>query len=278
MKKLLCAFVVLAALSCQLSAEPEATRNTVEAIGIQIAFKGFEYDEKWNKHRQLPFNMQNLGLEVAMALSCPAGGIIKLDRKKGTILSFKDNLKTDLLAKPANTKFGNEPGFGSFPKISKDGKRVTFSVKTPNLPAKGAQSLAASGTVALLTGSTKETAEAKDVKLETGSKLVLGPFSFEIGKVGKPDWGDAAMAVELKTNKRLDAMVTLSFHGPDGADLKARGGGGSSMSFGGMVKVTKGFNFKKQVTTPVTIRMVYWSDMKEITVPFSVKVGLMPVK
>jgi len=274
----LAAIAVLALPLCSQAEPATKLKPTVEAVGIQVAFKGFDYDEKWQKHRELPFNMQRLGLELAMAVSCPAGGIIKLDRKKGTILSFKDNLQTDLLAKAAKTKFGNEPGFGPFPKISKDATRATFSIRTPNLPAKGAQSLSASGTVALLTGSTKKTAEAKDVTLETGAKLALGPFNFEVGKVGKPQWGNDALAVELKTNKRLDSMVSLSFHGPDGAELKTRASGSSSMGVGNTVRVTKGINFKKPITTPVTVRLVYWLDMKEVTVPFSVRAGIMPIE
>lgn len=274
MKHLFGVAAVLVLVSCPVRAQ--APQYTTEVIGIQVGIKGFDYEEKWNRYGQMPFNLQRPGVAVAMALFAPQGGIIKFDQDNSTLTAMKDNKKTDLLAKPAKTRFGNEPGFGPFPKVSKDGKRVMFSITTPVLPAKGAQLLSARGQVGLLIGSKQKVVEAKNVKLAVGEKLALGPFSFEVVKVGKPSWGDAAVQVELKTNRKLDDIIEYSFHGPGAAVIESSEAGSSSMSMGSMITVTKEFAFKKKVTTPVTVRIKYWEDMRKVSVPFKAVVGLMP--
>jgi hypothetical protein len=270
----LCLFTMAIGLLHAAPAAPPAA--PVVVVGIQVGIKGFGFDEKWNRYDKMPFNMQRPGIEVALALSYPAGGIIELDDDNSELVAFRDDHKTDLLAKPANAKFGNEPGFGSFPKVIEDGKVLLFSVTSPTLPAKGTRVIGLAGKLALLTGSTKKTDEAKGVALKAGTTLKLGDFDFEISKVGKPDWGDDAMQVTVKTSKVLDGVISFSFHAADGSEIESSEAGSSTTKFGAMVSVDKSFNFKAEVSGPVTVRMLSWADMKRVKVPFRVKTGLMP--
>jgi hypothetical protein len=255
---------------------PAASGYSVEVVGVQVGAKGFDYDEKWKRYQTMPFNMHKSGIEVAFILSSPDGGIIEMDDDESQVTLFKDDKKTDLLAAPEDTPFGNEPGFGSFPKVSDDGKGLLFTVKSPVLPAAGTRLVGVAGRLALLTGTTQATAEAKAVDLKEGTAFTLGSYDFEVKKVGKPDWGDDAMAVTLKTSRELEGVIEFTFLAGDGSELESSEAGSSTMRFGNMVSVDKTFNFKQEVTTPVTISMTYWADMKRVKVPFRAKTGLMP--
>jgi len=261
-----------------LQAEETASelKPSVEVIGVQVVSKGYDHDQKWNRYKTIPFNAHHPGIEVALGLSYPAGGIIEMDDDQSELIAFRDDHKTDLLVKEESVKFANKPGFGSFPKVVNDGKGILFTVKSAVAPAPGTRLVGLSGNIALITGSTQETVKAKDVSLNVGTKFKLGAFDFEISKVGKPEWGDAPLAVTFKLTKKLDGVIGFAFHAADGAEIESSEGGSSSMSMGAMVQVEKSFNFKKQVAGPVTVSMTYWTDMKNVKVPFRIKTGLMP--
>jgi len=276
MIRIAAAALVLAAGGAYGAEPVAAVPATVEVIGLQIATKGFDYDEEWNRYKEMPFNMQQPGIEVALALTFPQGGIIELDEKQSQVKAFMDNQRTDLLAAGEDVKFGNEPGLGSFPKVVQDGKGLLFTVKSPVLPAAGAQMVAVAGSLALQTGTEQVTAEAEGVAIEAGAKVTLDDYAFEITEVDEPDWGDAAAAVTLETSVGLDAVIGFSFHGADGTEIESDSAGSSTMSFGSAVTASKTLNLMEAPDGPVTIRMTYWKDLNTVTVPFKVKTGLVP--
>ncbi len=254
----------------------ESAEAGVDVVGVQVAVTGFDYEEKWNRYKEMPFNAQRPGIEVAFAVSHPAGGILEMDDQQSSLDLFVDDHGTDLLAEKTKAAFGNKAGFGPFQKISKDGKGMLFSVRSPTLPAKGTRVVTAAGTIAFITGATQTTVEAKGVELTKGTALRLGEFDFEICEVGKPDWGDEPMAVTFKASNALDGLIGFSFHAADGTEIESKKGGGTTMRFGSMVTVEKTYKFTTTVTDPVTMRMTYWADLEHVKVPFRVETGLMP--
>ena len=83
------------------------------------------------------------------------------------------NKGTDLLTK-AEGSF-QRPGFGSFPKISKDGKMAMVEIVGDGVPVAGATAIKAAGTLVVQTASKKEAVKsaAFDLKKAVKGKVIL---------------------------------------------------------------------------------------------------------
>ena len=244
---------------------------TVEARGLRIVGAGVGDDFQDSVR---PFNW-NEGTSVALLIRRAEGGITKIDRDASSVTVFQDNTGTDLLKQPeqngGKTMFSSQGGIGMMPQLKKDGTAAMVELEGPGLPARGATTLKAQGTIALVCASTKKQF-TQEIELKVGSKVTVGPVPLEITKVGKPDWGNAAMAVTLTATQPLDAIAAIGFSS-QGAKIETHDGGQSSMKAFNQLKVEKTINFDKKVDS-ATIEIDAWQDLKHIKVPFDLTIGV----
>jgi hypothetical protein len=225
------------------------------------------------------------GTTVALLVTVPAGGLVSINSEKTQLTKLADDKGTDLTA-------GEEPmvgmHMGMTPQVSADGKACLVEVNGKRVPAKGAAAIMASGTVTLKCGSKKETAKQENVALKVGSKITAGPMTFEISRVGKPQFffemtgpdeskpattPAEKFEVTLRTNQDCSNIASIAFLDAAGKDLGAKPSSSSSMGMPGMMTVEKSFVLPKKVDT-ATISITYWADLKEVVVPFDVKATL----
>jgi hypothetical protein len=225
------------------------------------------------------------GTTLLLLVTVPDGGLIAVDSDKIEVAKLADDKGTDLKAAPEKIV---EMRMFPIPPISKDGKACFVELNGPQLPAKGATVIMATGSISLRCGSKKETAKQENVALKPGAKIIAGPMTFEISKVGKPQFffempgpdeskpatpPAEKFEVTLRTNRDCSNIVSVAFLDAAGKDLGAKPSSSSSMGMAGMMTVEKSFVLPKKVDT-ATISITYWADLKEVVVPFDVKATL----
>lgn len=234
-----------------------AQSPTAEFSGIQIIAQS--YGDGNDALR--PFQAFDDGIKVAILVKSESGGITALDLEKGsTVESFTDDKGTKLLK--AST-FKN--GFGSFPKISEDGKAAMVTVEGTERPAAGASTITVKGKVGVTMATKKET--VKGGKVAAKAKLVCGTLNLTVQELEKSGSG---VSVELQAPESLDQIAEIRWLDAAGKALEADRNGSSRMGFGNKMTYSQSWSVKG---TPATIEFVRWTDMKAVSVPFSFEIG-----
>ena len=262
-----CSVLLAVGLGVCGEAEGAAAKPTVEVRGVRVVGKGYGKG-KYGSQELSPFNWTT-GVQIAVLVRHPGGGLLELDRTACKLKKFTDDKGTDLLKASKASAFGAR-GFGMGSKISEDGKACMAELVSGGIPAKGAKEIVASGTMVFKSATKKKTFTHKNVAIKRGSKVKAGAITFEITKASKPQWGDAALEITLKTNTDISSIATIKFRDATGKEIPSQGAGGSTMKMGDRVTIEKGFQFKKKVTV-ATVAIDYWMDMKTLKVPFDVK-------
>lgn len=234
-----------------------------EYAGIQIVAQS--YGEKNNALR--PFQAFDDGVKVAFLVKQPAGGIISVDLKQGSLETFVDDKGTKLFA---DGEFKN--GFGSFPGVSDDGKAAIFTVEGTIAPAAGATKVTAKGKVALKVASKKET--VKGGAVAKGGKLTFQKLTMDVKTFEK---SGTDTRVEVNAPQSMDSIVEVHWLDAAGKKLEAEDGGRGSFGFGGKTTYSRDWTVKG---TPARVEFTGWTDMKSVTVPFeaTVAIGATPAK
>lgn len=258
-------------------AQPAAP--TVEVRGVCVTAAAY------GSGREALRTSSSKGTTVTLLVTVPGGGLIAVDDEKMQLAKLADDKGTDLRAAPETI---GEMRMVPMPQISADGKACLVELNGPGLPAKGATAILASGSISLKCGSKKETARTEHVALKPGTKVTAGPVTFDISKVGKPQFSfDFAgpsdtpsktppaekFEVTLHASQDCSNIASVTFLDAAGKDLGAKPGSSSSMSMPGMTTVEKSFVLPKKVDT-ATISITYWTEVKEVTVPFDIKATL----
>ena len=217
------------------------------------------YGDKNNALR--PFQTFDDGVKVAFLVKNPAGGIIGVETKKGTIESFVDDKGTKL---HAGGDFKN--GFGSFPGISKDGKAAMFTVEGTTAPAAGATKVMVKGKIALQLATKKETVKGGTVAKD--GKLTFKTLTMSVKKLEK---SGSDTQVEVESVQSMDTIVEVNWLDAAGKKLEADDGSRGSFGFGGKTTYTRDWTVKG---TPASVEFVGWTDMKSVTVPFETTVAI----
>ena len=270
---------MIAAPARSACAQPAAPK--VEVRGVRVT--GAPYGSGDMGSLRPFFSMK--GTTVTLLVTVPEGGLIAVEDEKMQRVKLADDKGTDLTAATETT--GGMRMF-PMPQISADGKACLVELSGPGLPAKGATAILASGALTLKCGSKKETARQENAALKPGTKVTAGHITFDISKVGKPQFSfdftgssDAPSAtppaekfeVTLHTNQDCSNIAGIVFLDAAGKDLGAKPSSSSSMGMPGMMTVEKSFVLPKKVDT-ATIAITYWTDLKEVAVPFDVKATL----
>jgi hypothetical protein len=224
------------------------------------------------------------GTTLALLVTVPEGGLVSVNSERTQLTRLADDKGTEL--KAAESAFRMHMGMQS--RVGADGKACLIEMSGKGVPAKGANSVTAAGTIYLQCGSRKLTARQENVALTPGAKIAAGPITFEISKVGKPEssfgffglaGGPAAtppaeeLEVTLRTNKDCTSIASIAFLDAAGKDLGAQPSTSSSVRLGRAMTVEKSFVLPKKVAA-ATISITYWADLKEVAVPFDVTATL----
>jgi len=220
----------------------------------------------------VPFNTQSKGTSLALLIDTGGGSIIKIDDDASKLESFTDSSGADLMVK---AKGFNRNGFGSFPKVSEDGKMALVEINAVGVPAKGADKVTAKGTLVIHTASKKKTVKSMPIELKKGTKFTLGGIELKITKAGKPDFGDDPLAVQFQTsNKAIQMLAGVKFYDSSGTEIESEESGSSSMGFGKKFTYGEDYDLKKAVTGKVIVEFEVWTDLKESEIPFDITAGV----
>jgi len=260
--------MLLAVLSISLSAWAGQPPLTIEARGLSVAGDG--YGEFMDGVQ--PFN-NNLGTRVALFVMAPSGGLLKFNADKSKLTAFTDDKGKDLSKTTKKGGFHNT-GFSSFAHISKDTKACIVDVETPELPTKGAGTVTVSGEAVFTFATQKKDFEVPTVALKAGTTFKAGDLNFEIKKTGKADFDAENWPVEIEFGFKQSTgnLADVKFIDVAGKVIETSRSGGSSMSFGNTVSESITYKMKKPAET-VKVVVTLWMDMKDVAVPFNLKVG-----
>lgn len=150
---------------------------------------------------------------------------------------------------------------GPFPRVSKDGKYAVFSVKVEHEQFGKVDALTMQGSVVALMASKRET---KDLALPVTGKQSknIGPFTV------LSQTGGGAELMGMTSGNNFGIKIT----GPLSSiiDVKLVAKGGAEKSECNMSDNTSTtFFFSKPSTSEVTVRINYWTDLREQKVMFS---------
>lgn len=234
------------------------TAPTAEFSGIQLVARS----HGTGRDSLRPFQASEEGVKVAILVTSESGGIAALDLKNGSAIeTFADDKGTKLI-EPA----GSTGGFGSFPKVSSDGKAALVTVEGPKLPAAGASSIQLQGTIGVTLATEKETVQGGPVA--PGGKLACGSLSLTVKSLEK---SGSEVAVELESAASTAQIAEIRWLDAAGKALEARRVGTARMSIAGSVAYSERWAIKG---IPATVEFVRWTDMKVVSVPFRFEVAV----
>jgi len=240
----------------------------VKAAGIRVINEivGEDHD------KLVPFNTFEKGTGLALLIEAGGASIIKVDTKASTIDSFTDDGGNDLMVKGSGY---NRNGFGSFPKVSKDGKAAMIEIKGAGVPNAKAGKVIAKGTLVVQTASKSKKVKSQPFEPRKGTKLKVGDIELKVTKAGKPSFGDDPLELEFETNNKAITLVAgVKFYDATGKEIESHGTGSSSMGFNDKFTYGVSYGLKKSVNGNVVLEFEVWTDLKEKKIPFSVAVGI----
>ena len=185
-------------------------------------------------------------------------GIVEIDEDKSALNSIKDDTGANLL---------EEGRFGPFPKITKDGSTGMIEVETRGRPSAGATSLTADGSIALTSSTGTKVQKVGNLKLESGRTFKVGAATVTVGEVTtEGDYGSLTL--------KLPRSVFMTIKEFRFKDTK-----GTAVQVDRMGSGWMGEDAEVSFRIPATLKAAnleldVWQNLKEQTVPFSLKVGL----
>lgn len=260
-----CGIVVaglMLAWSAPVWSADETAAVSVEVRGVRVVGPG--YGSEGEELR--PFNWSK-GVTLALLVSVPEGGIIEFDDEACEVTKLVDDKGTDLFV-PATF---SSPGFSSFDSVSADGKAVLVELNGGGIPAKGAKSITAKGTMAIRAGKSQKSYKAENVPVKMDAKVEAGDIPMVITTVGKPDWGDNPLRISLQATQDVSNIARIRFLDADGTEIESSQSGRMSMSSFDSVQVTTDYDLAKKVET-VTVEVTYWTDLRTLKIPFDLTV------
>ncbi len=158
---------------------------------------------------------------------------------------------------------------GSFPKVSDDGKKATFSIESDEDVFGSAESMQIRGKITMVSSTKSETLTSKELDATKNESQKTGNFTVTANPKADAD----GMMVDMGGN---DKSLKVSVQGPmesisnisfvvDGKESKSNGWFGMDNSRTYTLEATKG--------NKVTVKISYWADMKDTPVPFDIKLG-----
>lgn len=155
---------------------------------------------------------------------------------------------------------------------AKDGKAIITHVESSGVPKKGTKNLTLKGGLVVSLASKSKEVRSELTVLKKGEKLVVGEDAFEINSLGKPDWGDDPIQVELKSSVSYKDFKGFHFYDSEGNKVESNRSGSGSMGIFGKRTYTVSFNLKKKVDK-IVLAVDEWSDLEVVKIPFDFTIG-----
>ena len=241
----------------------------VELAGLQVTAKGY-VPKGENEFYSLRAVNRQLGTKVGLLVTSSDKAIVKLDEEKSKVTVFSDDQETDLIK--VKGRFGRKSGVFRMTSEAKDGKAIITHVESSGVPKKGAKNLTLKGGLVVSLASKSKEVRSELTVLKKGEKLVVGEDAFEVNSLGKPDWGDDPIQVELKSSVRYKAFKGFHFYDSEGNKAASHRSGSGSMGIVGKRTYTVSFNLKKKVDK-IVLAVDEWSDLEVVKIPFDFTIG-----
>ena len=223
------------------------------------------------------------GTKVALLVTEPDGGLVLFNGDDSRVKSFVDDLGKDLTKREPGTKVEIEVPeswvFGPQATVSQNRKYCSLEVNMPGFPSKEATTLTLSGTLVFKIAKEKTDFTAENVALQAGTEVKAGDIRLTIKRAGKPRFGSKnALEIEFDGKQSLDAIARIRFFDADGKKIEAEEAGrssGKSLNGGSASWFDATIDYQlKNTADTAKIVITCWKDMKEVTVPFDLKVSL----
>ena len=241
----------------------------VELAGLQVTANGYVPEGENEFHSLRAFNRQ-LGTKVGVLVTSSDKAIVKLDEEKSKVTVFSDDQETDLIK--VKGRFGRKSGVFRMTSEAKDGKAIITHVESSGVPKKGAKNLTLKGGLVVSLASKSKEVRSGLTVLKKGEKLVVGEDAFEVNSLGKPDWGDDPIQVELKSSVSYKDFKGFHFYDSEGNKVESNRSGSGSMGIFGKRTYTVSFNLKKKVDK-IVLAVDEWSDLEIVKIPFDFTIG-----
>ena len=232
---------------------------TVSLVGLQVAAKSLG---KARFGDTVAFGGQT-GVSLALAVKvAPGTAILDIDDDDCTVDTWTDDKQTDL---------NIEPDWGSFPNYTEDLAAGIITVRSPVVPATGAQQISIAGSVSVTTAAGTRAVQAKKVALAKGTSFQLGTFAASIPEFEATDTG-ASLSVRL-TGANTNNIKKLRFLDAAGTELESDTNGSMTSSDESEYSYTL-----KAKAASATIEIEIWQNQQTTKVPFTITAGVGSVK
>jgi hypothetical protein len=255
--------LVAGAISQAEDGEPAKT-GKLSVAGISVVAP--DPDDTWGRSL-IP--MFPPGVRLHFTFSDKGRTILGLKTEAFKLESLTDDKGTDLAA-------GDVAKPGSWPELSEDRHRITFSLETEKLPAAGAREIRVKAKFVVLAGADLKTESRKDVKLEAGTEVSVGAFKASIQNVSEDTVDDKpARSVEFTSETGFSAVQAVAFLDGEGKPIESSEYGSSTGSDGDKTVYGKTWLIVGEPKT-VTIEVSWFDKVEELVLPadFAVGVGL----
>jgi hypothetical protein len=249
--------LTLAALfsSTSLLAAGENKSKTLRVVTLSIVKPLAEKDS------ELTFLSRPTGTAIELIVSQPGKRLLALDERASQLTRFTDDKKTDL------SKTERDGCFEDFNRrVSPDGTRLGFGIRTTVVPAAGATRLLLKGKLVLMIGTQEKTVEVKKVALEGGGSVKVGPC--EVRQDKRP-FGEGSLVRVQHSEPNLKGIVFLD---KDGKVLPSESVG-SSFTRNGQTIYTVEYSVKGKLENGI-VRVTYFSKIERVTVPLDLDIGV----
>ena len=258
---------IAAFAACLLSTLSVRADPVIKPAGIRVVTE--QHGESSSGLR--PFNAPKLGVTAGLLVVVEEElSIVAIPRDLQKLKSFTDDKGKNLLEVPEGFR---RDGFGPFPKISKDGKAALVEVSVSGLPSPGATTVKLAGRVTIHTGSNVKPVKSAVFTPEADAKVTAPGFNFTVKKAGKPEYGDAPLAMTLTIDRDVPEIAAFRFFDAEGHRIKHVGAGSSRTAFGDKVVSEHSFSFDK-AHPKLIMEVDAWTDMRIQALPFDLTIGL----
>ncbi len=231
-----------------------AALPTVSVAGVRVVTPGL--GEQGTEIRA--FN-ESAGTAIALFVKMPAGaGIVEVDSDKCTLTALTDDTGANLL---------EEARFSPFPKVTKDGSAAEVEMEARARPSAEAKMLAAEGAIGLKSASGTKVQKVANLPVQAGKTFKVGTAVVTLGEVSA-EGEQASVTLKLPRSVLL-TIKEIRWKDAKGATVEARRTGSGWMNEDAEVSYQVPASLKT-----ANLELDVWQNLKEQSVPFSVKLGL----
>ena len=229
---------------------------TTELGGLRVVGPGYGL----NGTELQAFN-QRSGLSLALMVHAPTNKkFVNVDDSKCSLTSLIDDRGHNLL---------DGVDWGSFPKVSKDGRLALIEVTSKSRPSKSASRIHAKGTIHLCTAGSERTEKIENLKLEVGGKSHIQQNILQVMKVQKENDGLNLVLQGKRTLTETFKAVRFYTSKDHSVDVWGRG----SFTFGNTSQMQYNLDLKS-VPETLIMEIDLWQDLETLDLPFEIDSGL----